>query len=258
MALAMCFVGPLLGAYILHTIRSSLSNFGDELVSNMHLTLFVLGAELRPVRQTIRLVQARTLHLQKLVRQDPHAVEQIGQATLQDLSRRMNEIEVSYSDTVAKHQSTSLAPPAVSTDSFKQAQTAIQIQIDALTRAVRRYEKRTTAQTIQGEARLQDLESRLKDALSLAAVAAGASRNSGTFMTLLNWLSSIVVLPLQALQTVVLYPLNLASKTLLELSQRVGLVRPVRSKRPASKPSQLSSRSFHPDKPTPLRSMKKA
>lgn len=53
-ALATCVLGPLLGSYILHLIRSSLSSLhGGQLVSNLHLTLFVLGAELRPIRRKL-------------------------------------------------------------------------------------------------------------------------------------------------------------------------------------------------------------
>ena len=48
----------------------------------------------------------------------------------------------------------------------------LQTQLDAITRAIRRYEKRSAAQTIQIEARFQEVDRRLKDALSLAAAAA--------------------------------------------------------------------------------------
>ena len=65
-ALGLCFVGPLIGAYILHIIRNQISV--HDLMSNLHLTLFILGAELRPVRHLIKLLQVRTLHLQRLVR----------------------------------------------------------------------------------------------------------------------------------------------------------------------------------------------
>lgn len=47
----------------------------------------------------------------------------------------------------------------------------LQPELDALNRAVRRYEKRTTISSLQTEARLQDLECRLKDVVVLAAAA---------------------------------------------------------------------------------------
>ncbi|KAK2935623.1 hypothetical protein FoTM2_003566 [Fusarium oxysporum f. sp. vasinfectum] len=46
-ALASCFILPLLGAYLLHAIRSQLSRPSEGLVSNYNLTIFLLVAELR-------------------------------------------------------------------------------------------------------------------------------------------------------------------------------------------------------------------
>jgi hypothetical protein len=47
-----------------------------------------------------------------------------------------------------------------------------QPEVDALNRAVRRYEKRATVQAMHTESRLLELESRINDAISLAAAAA--------------------------------------------------------------------------------------
>ena len=49
LALLSCFLFPLLGAYLLHTIRSQLSRPSEGLVSNYNLTIFLLASELRYV-----------------------------------------------------------------------------------------------------------------------------------------------------------------------------------------------------------------
>jgi hypothetical protein len=77
----------------------------------------------------------------------------------------------------------------------------LQPDLDALNRAVRRYEKRATMQTMQTESRLVDLEIRLNDALSLAAAAAASGQRSrhGFAAILVDWICAGVVLPMQAM-----------------------------------------------------------
>jgi hypothetical protein len=64
---------------------------------------------------------------------------------------------------------------------------------------MRRYEKRTTISAVQIEARLQDLETRLHDVVSLAAAAQrNVDRRTYSYTTiLLNWVSATVVVPIQ-------------------------------------------------------------
>lgn len=70
-ALLSCFGGPLVGGWLLHAIRSQLSRPSEGIISNFNLTIFVLAAELRPVAQVVKLVRARTLHLQSIVHHPP-------------------------------------------------------------------------------------------------------------------------------------------------------------------------------------------
>ena len=74
---------------------------------------------------------------------------------------------------------------------------SIQPELDALNRAVRRYEKRATVFNMQIEAQLQDLESRTKDALSLAAAAERGRK--GNAALLMDFLAALVVVPAQTL-----------------------------------------------------------
>ncbi|KLU87479.1 hypothetical protein MAPG_06479 [Magnaporthiopsis poae ATCC 64411] len=73
-ALLMCFLSPVVGASILHGIRTQLSRPSEGLVSNYNLTVFLLAAEIRPVRHLMCLVQARTIHLQRVVLANPYAL----------------------------------------------------------------------------------------------------------------------------------------------------------------------------------------
>ncbi len=222
LALASCLAGPLLGAYILHILRTHVSQLGDELVSNLNLTLFVLCAEIRPLRHLMKMAQARTLYLQKVVREDPYAEEKIDSTLILGLSGRLNELE----STIARNNNTPGTDVAISgaTEIAKKVQTTMQPQIDALNRAVRRYEKRATAQMIQTEARLQDLDKRLKDTLSLAAAAATYAQTPSTFDILLEWLSSLFLLPLRAAWAACVYPFFLANSALLRVLSQLGLV----------------------------------
>lgn len=221
LALAFTILGPLLGALLLHQVRVAListSFHADELVSNMHLTLFVLGAELRPIRHAMTLVHNRTLHLQRIVREDPHALTSAstGSATepaletkqhLSDLANRLDELERAAADSASiaqpSHKSSQNDPnsPATATQpALLKTQQTLQTQIDALNRAVRRYEKRATAQTLQTDSRLRELENRVQDSLTLAAVAARdveIRRASGWVSWMLTWVAAVMALPLR-------------------------------------------------------------
>lgn len=251
LALALCFLGPVLGAYVLHVIRARLSHSVDELVSNLHLSLFVLGAELRPLRHLLKMVQKRTLHLQKVVREDPHATEKVDDATLKEVEGRLNNMEIEIRAIKAANQPT--VPSSAFTnsiESLKKSQGTLQSQIDALNRAVRRYEKRVTAQSIQTDARLNGLEERLQDALSLAAAAASHSQKPGIVLALLQWISQSLRLFLEAARAAALYPVSLATELLLwMLAILLRLVRPVKRKSPHQK--LATPRRASKDRPIP-------
>ena len=180
MALSSCFLSPAAVAYMLHSIRPYLSRPSGGVVSNSNLTLFVLAAELRPVLHFFRLVEERTLHLQRVVSSLPASDEKQLEERVADLISRFDDFEKSKETTstttitgngVAEKQDLSSSTPGQSVDLERSLNAKLQPQLDALNRAVRRYEKRATTQAIVTEARLQDLEARLKDALSLAAAA---------------------------------------------------------------------------------------
>jgi hypothetical protein len=86
---------------------------------------------------------------------------------------------------------------AIATSDLKKT---VQPELDALNRAMRRYEKRTTISAVQIEARLQDLETRLNDVVSLAAAAQrNVDRRTSNYTSLLlNWISATIVVPVQS------------------------------------------------------------
>ncbi|KAK3062688.1 hypothetical protein LTS18_003552, partial [Coniosporium uncinatum] len=208
LALASCFVGPALGTYLLHAIRSQLSRPSEGLVSDFNLSIFFLAAELRPVAHLIKMMRARTLYLQRVIAQNSKAVEPTDTEQVQDLSKRIGEMEARVADIVSGGTQTQSNKVPQAAEIAKDVNKAVQPQLDALNRAVRRYEKRYTTQTMLTEARLQDLEARLKDALSLAATAARSSQKPGVVAIMLQWMSQVFMLPFQIFNAIVMLPVQ--------------------------------------------------
>ena len=210
LALFACFISPVIGAWLLHAIRSQLSRPSEGLVSNYNLTIFLLGSELRPLSHLIKMVQSRTLYLQRLVVNNPYEYQRVDAAQVLDLSKRLNELETHIAiNSSTNGESTSLNPANVITDVRK----SLQPDLDALNRAVRRYEKRATLLTLQTESRLQDLESRMADAITLAAAAerGHSAARRGSAAVLLDWLCAIIVVPIKAAYSAVTLPFKAAA-----------------------------------------------
>ncbi|KAK2630102.1 hypothetical protein QTJ16_000922 [Diplocarpon rosae] len=224
LALLSCFLFPALGAYLLHTIRAQLTRPSEGLVSNYNLTIFLLASELRPMAHLVRLIQARTLHLQRVVSGSANNLP-LGNAVgdINDLTRRLEDLE-SRAIKAEPHN-----PPVEPTLSSKQSailtaevRRSLQPDLDALNRAVRRYEKRATLQAFQTESRLHDLESRLNDAISLAAAAANSAHHKRGFTGIVvEWAATAIVIPLQALGALAGLPLKAATATVAWSRTRV-------------------------------------
>ncbi|KAF2417238.1 hypothetical protein EJ08DRAFT_703439 [Tothia fuscella] len=212
MAFFACFFSPVAVAYLLHTIRPYLSRPSGGIVSNSNLTLFVLAAEVRPFLHLSSLIEARTMRLQRVVTSFPRPVDN-KQDQIDALTRRVEEVEARTTlgspPSSDKDRNVSLDPSIE-----KNVRQSLQPQLDALNRAVRGYEKRARTQAMVMEARLQDLESRLRDALSLAAA---ASRNNqqrpGVFLFLLDHLSNLMMAPFEVFAKLVLWPLHLLGES---------------------------------------------
>ncbi|KAF4979616.1 hypothetical protein FZEAL_4173 [Fusarium zealandicum] len=223
-ALASCFLLPLIGAYLLHAIRSQLSRPSEGLVSNYNLTIFLLVSELRVLSHMIKLLQSRTLHLQRVVQGGPSGVgvqrnnnsEQLeaALARLERLESRMSTEEPSPTQG-AKQESAKgkQHENAVARD----VRNAIQPELDALNRAVRRYEKKATLLQFQTESRFAGMDARLDDAIALAASAAKNSvSHKNAFLWAIESITAMVLLPFKALLRILLLPLS----TLLALTSK--------------------------------------
>ncbi|TKA22653.1 hypothetical protein B0A50_07662 [Salinomyces thailandicus] len=188
LALLATFLFPAFSAYLLHLIRAQLSRPSTGLVSDYNLSIFLLAAEIRPCRQLIRLIATRTLHLQRAVTglDSPLSSSTQQDAVLADLTTRIAELETQLSSqpTPQPQQPQSLTPAQQKSDLTDLSATLrkrYDPRLEGLERAVRRYEKRTVALTVATDSHLAQLDARLQDALSLAAVAAQQSRKPGFF-----------------------------------------------------------------------------
>lgn len=213
-ALLCCFLFPIAGAYLLYIIRDSLSRPSEGLVSNYNLAIFLLAAELRPMSHLVKLVQARTLHLQRVVKDNPYrSVDEQQNADISHIRQRMGELEERISMApVQTPGPLASEPPKGKTTTLDEKQIAVvttntrrqlQPELDALNRAVRRYEKRAALQAMQTESRLLDLEARLGDALSLAAAVAKSSNSKGTIASGVELIGKGVILPWQITGSIV-------------------------------------------------------
>lgn len=197
LALLATFVFPVLAAYLLHVIREQLSRSSGSLVSDYNLTIFLLAAEIRPCRNLIRMITTRTLHLQRTVngQNDPLTPSTEDKALLAELTSRMVKLETKLSDHTLLLPSINVAQKAELSDLSAEMRKRYEPRLEGLERAVRRYEKRSTTLAMLTEQRLGSLETRLQDALSLAAVAAQRSQTRSAFGSLVDSTTTIVTWP---------------------------------------------------------------
>lgn len=219
LALLSCFTFPLIGAWLLHAIRGQLSRPSEGLVSNYNLTIFLLASELRPLSHLVKMIQSRTLYLQRIVSNNPHrdpSPSPISAATIHDFTTRLNELESHVADSSATKPPTLQNGSPSNTQLTTEVRKPLQPDLDALNRAVRRYEKRATLLTLQTESRLQDLEARMSDAITLAAAAerSNSTARHGPATALLNGLSMAILLPFQTAWTVFSLPARIAGKAI--------------------------------------------
>lgn len=235
LALASCFLLPVLGAYLLHTIRAQLSRPSEGLVSNYNLTIFLLASELRPFSHLMRLVQSRTLHLQRIIHENPYAGESTSPKQISQVLERLEALESQVGPNLpaptTDRGAQELAKAKQEAAMVRDVRQAIQPELDALNRAVRRYEKKATVQALQTESRFGLVDARLNDAIALAAAAAKNSAASPSAMQwLAEWAVGLVVLPFRAAFSLLMFPLRIL----------VGLVS--RKNRTPAKPSPSSGR----------------
>ncbi|KAI1143767.1 hypothetical protein F5Y05DRAFT_362463 [Hypoxylon sp. FL0543] len=222
-ALAWCFIFPVLSAYLLHTIRGQLSRPSGGLVSDYNLTIFLCAAEVRPVAHLMRMLQNRTLHVQRIVTNNPYERQTVTVEQFQALAARLEELEtreITGETAAITNTRPDVPQPQLESAVAKEFRSSIQPELDALNRAMRRYEKKLTLLASQTDNRIEYIDYRLNDAIALAAVAA---KNSNSQRGLGTWLIertvAVVLLPFQAVVAVSTFPFRTAS-TLLSRKSR--------------------------------------
>ncbi|KAE8329481.1 hypothetical protein BDV39DRAFT_191397 [Aspergillus sergii] len=224
LALASCFIFPLIGTWLLHAIRSKLSRPSEGLVSNYNLTIFLLASEIRPFAHLLRMVQARTLHLQRVVASSTETPkDRIDASKIIDLSKRLEELEAHVAETAAARlassqdqQSQPQAHDSLVSQTTAEVRKSVQPDIDALNRAVRRYEKRTALTSFQTDSRLEALEGQVQDAISLAAAAQRSSvrKPRSSVFVFFEWLYALAMLPAQVFMSLAVLPFHVARRCL--------------------------------------------
>lgn len=225
LALLACFISPIIGAWLLHHIRSQLSRPSEGLVSDYNLTIFLLASEVRPVSHLIKMVQARTLHLQRTLATHPFTQDSnsASSAMIRDLTARIADLETH----IASSTSNGAPSKTASADLIAQTRKCVQPDFDALNRAVRRYEKRATLLSLQTESRLQELEKRLSDAITLAAAAERSSqssrqRNGSGVGLIVDWMAMMTLLPIQVGWSIISLPGRVFSGVVGQIEGYIG------------------------------------
>lgn len=234
LALVACFIFPALGAWLLHAIRSQLSRPSESLISDYNLTIFLLASEVRPLRHLVKLVQRRTLFLQRTISAAAEAPSSESESTIViDLVKRLEDMESRMASTIILSSKTepSSSPTEdlisqASSRANEELRKTLQPEVDALNRAMRRYEKRSTTSSIQIETRLQELENRLQDVVILAAATQrNADKHAGNYTAILaNWISACIVVPLQYAFYILTWPQRLLNSAFCWLRARLGFV----------------------------------
>lgn len=209
LALGATFLFPVLAAYILHVIRAQLSPSSTGLVSDYNLSIFLLAAEIRPVRQIVRLVSNRTLHLQRVMNgNEDFLSSSLEKANRDSLMGRMADLEARLSDHTVVPSTLTIAQKHDVNDLSTEIRKRYEPRLEGLERAMRRYEKRATTLALQTDDRLQSLELRLQDVVSLAAVAAKHSQNRGAFSKIADMIYTMIAVPLRIVRDICLWPLK--------------------------------------------------
>ena len=231
--------------WLLHQLRASLSRPAEGLISNTNLTIFLFAAEFRPCHEIGKMFQARTLYLQKSL-----AVSSKARGTrvaegiedLPSLIKRVSDVE----EHILASQNNGAASRKSEAELSTSVRKSIQAELDALNRAVRRYEKRATVQAMETDSRLQGLEARMSDAITLAAAAERSVIQARESNKLVSLIYGLLSWPITLLSAVMAMPLQLLT---LPYNTAMSYVRPKieREKRTAGLVSRRENRRYSED-----------
>lgn len=208
-ALISCFLGPAAGSYMLCFVRDHLSRPSGGIVSNFNVGIFLLAAEVRPLSHSIKLLLAHTLHLQQIVNSNPYRMLRMTPERYNAILSRIEDLEARVlapqpepfqpdgsttpkpracvcegcicgaddnnninNNPQQQKQKATAARQQLREEVARDVRAAITPEIDAVVRAVRRYEKKTSTLTTDTDQRLLALQRRLDDAIAVSAMVA--------------------------------------------------------------------------------------
>ena len=217
LAQILIFAAPLMAASFIYSAGNQLGR-PDGLVPNFGLKFFMVVAQAGTVRHVFRLLKARALHLQRIVPVNPYLTETASPAQVQALAGRLAELEERLLDVSRMATKTALTGGAPGSGNLEarlvqSVRNTIQPDLDALNRAVRRYEKKAAVLASLTEDRLSDIDGRLNDAISLSAVVARNTSLRGSILADI-WTGTVeramwtATLPLRGMLTLCMVPVR--------------------------------------------------
>ncbi|KAK4242444.1 hypothetical protein C8A03DRAFT_11380 [Achaetomium macrosporum] len=174
-ALLSCFLAPAATTYLLWYVRKTLGSPAGSILSSFNLGAFLIAAEIPTVLHLLKLAMDATLHLQRVVHANPYQAPTVTSDQLDDVISRIDELEARLLSECNDPQKEQQKMQQIRAGLVRDIGAAIQPQIDALNRAVRRYEKKASMQELEMEERLWELESRVDDAVAFTSVVAKAA-----------------------------------------------------------------------------------
>ncbi|CBQ69001.1 related to TRX2-thioredoxin II [Sporisorium reilianum SRZ2] len=148
LSLVFCVMSPLLGAYMLHWMRETMTD-GNKYLNTFNIRLFTLAAGIKPWSHAMTLVQRRMLHLQEEVHHPSSKVEKMNQ--------RLRRLEADLSSLRKLY--------ATKNDLRVLREYDVQ-----LGRAVRRSERKEEHLRLSAEEKFSIVEGRLEDLLREVAM----------------------------------------------------------------------------------------
>ncbi len=192
-------------------------------MSSYNLTIFILCAEVRPLRHLIKLVRARTFHLQRVVHANPYRsreekMQTVETARLDDLVGRLHDLEsrlggLDQPNGQATHNETK-AMRREREDLTQELLEQIKPKLNTLASAIRKTHRQQRDYSEQIDTRLKAIDSKANSAVAVAKI---AERNSRTLWTSIAWLIDWVMFFLLFPLRLVLAQGNWALTKLIEL-----------------------------------------
>ncbi|KAK3374920.1 hypothetical protein B0H63DRAFT_481295 [Podospora didyma] len=230
-ALSSCFAVPMVVAWLLHWFRSSLTNESSQVwLSQTNVMIFTIAALMRPIKHSVALIMHRTLHLQRVVHSNPYRTEVVTPTQFLELLQRVEELEAARASvedaTPRQRQQQQNGPSADLQRKARQQQEAIMAQkvrneiqpeLDTLSRAMRRYEKKSVVQASQTRSQIGAINARVDDAIRLAAAVAStkSSPHWGLFFgRMVDRLVAWLLFPLRIFLNLVTFPVTTISGVL--------------------------------------------